>query len=88
MAIHFNILAWKIPWAEETGGLQSMELQRVRHDWGIDHTYLNIMPTVWSSCSLLLPPGGGFNVYKTAHRIWLRMLSIALEKELEVLDYA
>ena len=49
---------------------------------------MNVMPTVWSSCSLLLPPGGGFDVYKTAHRIWLRMLSIALEKELEVLDYA
>ena len=25
--------AWKIPWAEEPGGLQSMELQRVRHDY-------------------------------------------------------
>ena len=27
-----NILAWKIPWAEEPGGLQFMELQRVGHD--------------------------------------------------------
>ena len=33
MATHSNILAWRIPWAEEPGGLQSMELQRVRHDW-------------------------------------------------------
>ena len=32
MAIHSRILAWKIPWAEETGGLQSMGPQRVRHD--------------------------------------------------------
>ena len=31
---------------------------------------------------------GGFGIYKTAHRIWLRILSIALEKELKVLDYA
>ena len=31
-------------------------------------------------------PGGGFSIYKTAHRIWLRILSIALEKELKVLD--
>ena len=30
MAVHFSILAWKIPWAEEPGGLQSMELQRVQ----------------------------------------------------------
>ena len=32
MATHSSILAWKIPWTEEPGGLQSMELQRVRHD--------------------------------------------------------
>ena len=29
---HSSILAWKIPWTEEPGRLQSMELQRVRHD--------------------------------------------------------
>ena len=28
-----GILAWKIPWTEEPGGLQSMGSQRVRHDW-------------------------------------------------------
>ena len=32
MATHSRILAWKIPWTEEAGGLQSMELQRVEHD--------------------------------------------------------
>ena len=32
MATHSSILAWEIPWTEEPGGLQSMELQRVRHD--------------------------------------------------------
>ena len=32
MATHSSILAWRIPWTEETGGLQSMGLQRVRHD--------------------------------------------------------
>ena len=32
MATHSNRLAWKIPWTEEPGRLQSMELQRVRHD--------------------------------------------------------
>ena len=32
MATHSSILAWKIPWTEEPGGLQSMEAQRVRHD--------------------------------------------------------
>ena len=32
MATHPSILAWRIPWTEEPGGLQSMGLQRVRHD--------------------------------------------------------
>ena len=33
MATHSSILAWRIPWIEEPGGLRSMGLQRVRHDW-------------------------------------------------------
>ena len=33
MATHSSILAWRIPWTKKPGGLQSMELQRVRHDW-------------------------------------------------------
>ena len=32
MAMHSSILAWRIPWAEESGELQSMGSQRVRHD--------------------------------------------------------
>ena len=32
MATHSSILSWKIPWAEEPGGLQSMGLQRIEHD--------------------------------------------------------
>ena len=32
MAIHSSILAWRIPWTEEPGGLQSVGSQRVRHD--------------------------------------------------------
>ena len=32
MATHSSTLAWKIPWTEEPGRLQSMGLQRVRHD--------------------------------------------------------
>ena len=33
MATHSSILAWRIPWTEEAGGLQSTGLQRVGHDW-------------------------------------------------------
>ena len=32
MATHSSILAWRIPWTEEPGGLQSMGSQRVRHE--------------------------------------------------------
>ena len=32
MTTHSSILTWRIPWTEEFGGLQSMGLQRVRHD--------------------------------------------------------
>ena len=32
MATHSSILAWRIPWTEEPGGLQSMGSQRVGHD--------------------------------------------------------
>ena len=38
MAMHSSILAWKIPWTEEPGGLQSMRSQRVRYDWERRHT--------------------------------------------------
>ena len=36
MAPHSSILAWRIPWTEEPGGLQSMGLQRAGHDWVIN----------------------------------------------------
>ena len=37
MATHSSILAWKIPGTEEPGRLQSIRLQRVRHDWAHSH---------------------------------------------------
>ena len=37
MATSSSILAWKIPWTEEAGGLQSTGLQRVRHNWAHIH---------------------------------------------------
>ena len=33
MAIHSSILAWKIPWTEEPGGLQAMGSQSIGHSW-------------------------------------------------------
>ena len=43
MATHSSTLAWKIPWMEEPGRLQSMWLHRVTHDYVINpHTHINI----------------------------------------------
>ena len=33
METHFSILAWRTPWTEELGGLQSIRSQKVKHDW-------------------------------------------------------
>ena len=38
MATHSSTLAWRIPWTKEPGGLQSMQLQRVRHDRVTKHS--------------------------------------------------
>ena len=47
MATHSSILAWRIPWTEEPGGLQSMESQRVGHDWSDwAHMQVNMMLTL------------------------------------------
>ena len=39
MATHSSILAWRIPWTEEPGTLQSMGLQTVGHGLATEHTY-------------------------------------------------
>ena len=40
MATHPSILAWRIPWTEEPGGLQSMGLQRVGDNWATNTLFL------------------------------------------------
>ena len=41
MATHCGILAWRIPWTGEPGGLQSIGLQRVGHNWVTEHTQIS-----------------------------------------------
>ena len=43
MAPHSSTLAWKIPWTEEPGGLQSMGSQKVRHDWATSLSLFTFM---------------------------------------------
>ena len=41
METYSSIFAWKIPWTEEPGGLQSMGSQRVRHNWPTEHACMH-----------------------------------------------
>ena len=50
-----SILAWRIPWTEEPGGLQSMWSQRVRQDW-VTSTFFFILPTTHSNSAHLSKP--------------------------------
>ena len=48
MAAHSSILAWRIPWTEEPGGPQTMELQRVGHDWSnLAHIHANVVKFIF-----------------------------------------
>ena len=58
MATHSSILTWQIPWTEDPGGLQSMRLQRVGHDWAhvcaCMHTHTHTHTIVDLSCNILM----------------------------------
>ena len=51
MASHSSILSWRIPWTEEPGRLQSMGLQRVRHDWTTNTFIFTSIHDYWTNHS-------------------------------------
>ena len=53
MAAHSSILAEKIPWTEEPGGLQPMLLQRVGHDWTPEHMAMGKEEMIWPETETL-----------------------------------
>ena len=57
MATHSSTLAWKIPWTEEAGRLQSMGLRRVRHDWATSLSLFTLMHwgRKWQPTPVFLP---------------------------------
>ena len=57
MATHSSILAWKIPWTEEPGRLQSIGLQRVEHDWATSLSLFTFMHwrRKWQPTPVFLP---------------------------------
>ena len=55
MATHSSVLALRIPWTEESGRLQSMGSQRVRHDWGTKPPGKKYSEWEFVRCSLVIP---------------------------------
>ena len=62
-----SILAWKIPWTVEPGGLQSMESQRVRHNWTTVHTR-----KPHTSFTLIFHWPGPTGIAKSSFKEWRR----------------
>ena len=84
MAPHCSTLAWKTPWTEEPGGLQSMGSLRVGHNWATSLSLFTFMHwrRKWKplQCSCLENPGDGGGwwaaIYGVAQsRTWLKWLS-------------
>ena len=82
MATHSSTLAWKTPWTEEPGGLQSMGLRRVGHDWATSFSLFTFMHwrRKWQPTPVFLPgesQGAWWAaVYGVAQsQTWLKWLS-------------
>ena len=77
MAPHSTTLAWRIPWTEEPGGLQSLGSQRVRHYRATNTNFL-LYSDLLSRCQpLLLRFWFSYLTYLTVHTLCLGSLLIA-----------
>ena len=65
MATHSSILAWRIPWTEDPGRLQSMGSQRVRHDWVTSLHFTS------SSCALT-------GIWIRLMCVWIRLVCVCV----------
>ena len=99
MAPHSSPLAWKIPWMEEPGRLQSMESRRVWHDWETSLSLFTFMHwrRKWQPTPVFLPgesQGGGAwwaAVYGvTQSQTWLKWLSslAAASRKIDLWKYS
>ena len=73
MATHSSILAWRIPWTEDPGGLQPMESQRVGHDW-TQHTHLYCISGYICLSLSELSPWGKYLCDPSMFQKWLDVL--------------
>ena len=81
MAPRSSTLAWKIPWAEEPGGLQSMGLLRVGHDWATSLSLFTIMHwrRTWQPTPVFLPGESQGQGSLVGCRLWGRTESDTTE---------
>ena len=77
MATHPSILAWRIPWTDEPGRLQSMGLQRVGHNWNdLAHIYLFLAVLGLSRCEGLFSLDGVIRGYSPV-AVWRLLIPVA-----------
>ena len=83
MATHSSTLAWEIPWTEESGGLQSMGSQRIRHDLAHSQQQPSLKtPDAKEVVHELLPaPSGPLRCDTTARRVSGRIAGPALLRQ-------
>ena len=81
MATHSSTLAWKIPWTEEPGRLQSMGSQRVGHDWVTSLSLFTIMHwrRKWQPTQVFLPGESQGRVTLVGCHLWGQTESDATE---------
>ena len=81
MAAHSNTLAWKMPWTEEPGGLQSMGLRRVGHDWATSLSPFTLLHwrRKWQPTPVFLPGESQARGSLVGCRLWGRTESDTTE---------
>ena len=81
MAPHSSTLAWKIPWVEEPGRLQSMGSLRVRYDWATSLSLFTFMPwrRTWQPTPVFLPGESQGRGSLVGCRLWGRTESDTTE---------
>ena len=72
MATHSSTLAWKVPWTEEPGGLQSMRSRRGGHDWATSLSLFTFMRWrgKWQPTPVFLPGEFQGQVSLVGCRLW------------------
>ena len=81
MVTHSSTLAWKIPWMEEPGGLQSMGSLRVGHDWVTSLSFFTLMHwrRKWQPTPVFLPGDSQGRGSLVGCRLWGRTESDTTE---------